>query len=115
MGLAHPPELDDPVPPVAVVEMFERNQAPLLAPREQYRQAQVFLAGPQLLPHAILHVAPRHGVIADGIDLFGLGVVGELMRRFDIHPDFLIVAVLVFITSMALTVVLFSETVRRRL
>src|SRR6266540_3764147 len=54
MGLAHPPELDDPVPPVAVVEMFERNQAPLLAPREQYRQAHVFLAGPQLLPHAIL-------------------------------------------------------------
>src|SRR6266511_645309 len=70
MGLAHPPELDDPVPPVAVVEMLERDQSPLLAPRKQHRQAHVLLAGPQLLPHAILHVEPRHGVIAGAIERF---------------------------------------------
>jgi hypothetical protein len=77
-----------------------------------------------IVRHRLLDVnvfVSRHVVFSSvtmgvaGLYLLGLGVIGELMRRFDIHPDFLTVSVVVFLTGMALVIGLLSGTLRRRL
>jgi putative PEP-CTERM system histidine kinase len=51
---------------------------------------------------------------AVGAYLLALGVVGELMRRFQIVPDFVFATVAVFVTAMVLAAGLLSQRVRRR-
>jgi putative PEP-CTERM system histidine kinase len=94
-----------------------------LAAQSAITLAAFALIGFGLIRHRLLHVdvfVSREVVYSSvtlaavGAYLLALGVVGELMRRFQIVPDFAFIALAVFVTAMVLAAGLLSERVRRR-